>query len=217
MQSSPYVNARRTWNDRFGPYIANGTIGMIIGALGVLTSLVCIWMLYQVSSTNKVEPYLVAVDKLGHTTVIGRPDSNNAIVLERVDIAELKQFVEQWREVSLDATIQQQKVFEVYTHLIKGTPAATKMNDFFTSNHPFERGKEITVSVDVSSVLPVKENVYEVEWKEVEMDRKAGTTLADNMFKAVFYVSHHKPKSEKDIAENPAGLIVDDFNWSKEL
>ncbi len=214
---TPYMSARKTWNERFGPLIANGTMGIFIGAMGVLVALICVITILYISSQNKIEPYLIAVDKLGHTTVIGRAGSNNAIVLERVDISELKQLISQWREVSLDATIQRRNVFEVYNHFLKGTPAATKINDYFTTNQPFERAKKETVSTEVSSVLRVKKDVYEVEWKEVEMDRKTGTTLNQSNYKAVFYVSHHKPNSEKDIAENPAGLIIDDFNWSREI
>ena len=105
----------------------------------------------------------------------------------------------------------------VYVYLQKNTPAFTKITEFFRKNDPFERARTETVFTEIINILPLKENAYQVEWRETVMDRKTGKTKEVISYKLVAYTSVATPTSEADILKNPIGLIINDLNWSKEL
>src|SRR2546423_15427392 len=71
---SPYLAARREWNERYGDYIARArnwrrAAFAALAVSGVL-SVGTVWQ----ASQSKVVPYVVVVDKLGDAVPVGRAD-----------------------------------------------------------------------------------------------------------------------------------------------
>lgn len=74
-----------------------------------------------------------------------------------------------------------------------------------------------TVFTEVINILEIKDNAYEIEWRETVMERSTGITISSTNYKLVAYTSISPPKDVEHIIKNPLGLIINDLNWTKEM
>lgn len=214
---SPYLAAREEWEEKYGSFVASAHSWKIIALISLFLAVGSTGGAIYIASQHRVVPYIIAVDELGFRMPVTKADAANKVNVNKVIIAELAEFIEEARDVVVDAQIQRQKVLDAYVHITKSSPAATKLNEFFRDNDPFKRAKSETVFAEVRQVLPLKDNAYQVQWIEKVMDRKSGQTKSLFQYQAIFYVSRTEPSDEKTIIKNPVGLIINDFNWSREL
>ena len=73
-----------------------------------------------------------------------------------------------------------------------------------------------TVSVEIVSIVPMDSgNSYQVRWTETSYsigeDKKDVTP-----YSGIFTVQTIKSDDEKQVAINPIGFYITDFNWSKD-
>ena len=73
-----------------------------------------------------------------------------------------------------------------------------------------------TVQVQVSSILPVSNSSYTVQWTEFARDLR-GTQTASETWEATVGVAFNPPKDEATIMVNPLGLYITSLNWTKKL
>ena len=71
------------------------------------------------------------------------------------------------------------------------------------------------MQVSITVFVPMGENSYQVRWNEEEyaLDSAQKTIVP---MTGVFTVHLSPPKEEKDISNNPLGMYITDFNWSKD-
>src|ERR1700686_4522174 len=71
---TPYLSARREWNERYGDYIARARNwrGAAFAALAI-SAVLAIGVVWQ-AAQNKIVPYVVEVDKLGDAIAVARAD-----------------------------------------------------------------------------------------------------------------------------------------------
>lgn len=215
--SSPYLEARREWEERYGSYLSSAKTWRITAFVCLVTTLIATAGTICIAWQKEVTPYIVEVDKLGAILQVKRADTPNQATVQRVVTAQLADFVKKTRGVVLDARLQRENIFKVYAYLQKNTPAFTKVTGFFKANDPFERAKKETVFAEILNVLPLKDNAYQIEWRETVMDRQSGQTLTVTNYKLVAYTTVSPPNDEASILKNPMGLIINDLNWSKEI
>ena len=214
---NPYLDARREWNERYGSYVAMARFSKKIAYIASMIALVSVAGAIWLAGQKEVKPYVVEVDRNGliqNVKGIGEIDKKTQA---RIIKAQLASFVEKFRDVVLDAQIQRQNVLEIYKYLRKSTPAFTKITNFFQKNDPFERARKETVFAAITRIMPLKDNAWQIEWKETTMDRKTGEPLKTNNFKMICYISISPPNDEAAIIKNPLGIIISDLNWSKEI
>jgi type IV secretory pathway TrbF-like protein len=214
---SPYLAARREWEERYGCFVSAAHSWKITATLSLIIALVATAGAIYLASQKKVTAYIVEIDKFGSIVQVQQSGTSDKATTKKVIIAQLAGFVKKFRDVSLDAQLQRQNVFDAYVFLQRNTPAFTKVTEFFKKNDPFERAKKETVFAEIISVLPLKDNAFQVEWRETIMDRQSGQTLSTSNYKLVAYTSMSPPTDEGNILKNPTGLIVNDLNWSKEI
>ena len=214
---SPYLDARREWEERYGGFASAAKYWRNTSFISLLIALIATVGSIYLAGKKEVVPYIVEVEKSGVITQVQRADSPNQETIQKIIKSQLTVFVEKWRNVVLDAQLQRKNVLDVYVFLQKNTPAFTKITEFFKNNDPFERARKETLFVEIANVLPLKENAYQIEWRETIMDRKSGQTLHVNSYKLIAYTSLSPPTDESNIIRNPIGLIINDLNWSKEI
>lgn len=215
--SSPYLDARREWNERYGSYVVMARFSRVMAYLTTMIALVAVAGAVWLAGQKEVKPYVVEIDGSGliqNVQGIGEIDKKTKA---RIIKAQLSTFIEKCRAVVLDAQIQRQNVMEIYKYLLKNTPAFTKITEFFRTNDPFERAKKETVFAAITRIMPLKDNAWQVEWKETTMDRKTGQALKVNNYKMIAYITTSPPNDEAAIIKNPLGIIISDLNWSKEI
>ena len=212
---NPYLAARQEWNERYGSYVKAAASWRIVGVTGMLMAVIGFsYGLYQ-STQVQLVPYIVEVDRLGTAASAGFPQQIE-YADPRVVRATLGSFVSNFRSVTPDAVVQKQYIDRTYAHLRTSDPATEKINAWFRGNSPFDRARTMTVAIEVTNIVPLSNQSYQVDWTEYERDRQ-GREQDVKRFRGVATVALTPPQDEAVIRLNPIGLYLRDFDWTAQL
>lgn len=218
-KSSPYLEARREWEERYGGYVQAAHTWRVFGFMALIIAVIATGGAIYLSCTKEVRAYIVQTDKQGSIQSVRSIDTRtDPKILSGVVSKQLVNWIKDTRDVTIDAQIEREHVTEAYAYIQKDTPAMTKLNEHFKNNDPFKRAEKETIYVDITSILQLKDGAFQLQWQEKTMDRQTGrlTKLAET-WSAVCYTEILQPHDERSLLRNPTGLVIKDFNWSKEL
>jgi type IV secretory pathway TrbF-like protein len=117
--------------------------------------------------------------------------------------------------------LQREAVFRAYAMLQRKDPAKQKLDEWWSADKkadPFSRAANETVAVEVVAALPISEKAWQVDWLETVRDRDGALKEPASRMRAVLHVYLSAPDrrtTEQEIARNPLGVFVRDFNWSR--
>ena len=208
---SPYVDARREWNERYGGYIAqrDNWRRMAFGALGLAAFAMAGWG-WQ-ASQGTVVPYVVAVDKLGDAIAVGRAERAPRDDPRTVR-AQLAEWIVNVRTVTTDPDAATRNVEKAYAFTDKNGPALQTLNDWFAAHDPYRRARDGTVVPDVSYVRFRAGHTWIVGWHEKEWPH-SGPAPAPKDWEMEVIVATDPPMDAAGIRANPTGTYVTSFNW----
>jgi type IV secretion system protein TrbF len=218
---NPYLAARRTWNEHVGVVVSSRQTWQVVGILSLLIALAGVGGIIQVGSESKFVPYVVEVDKLGQAAAVAEAQ-RAAPADARVVHASVASFVSDARLVSPDVALQRKAVFRVYSMLAPNDPATAKMNEWLNGSEdssPFKRAAKETVSIEILSVLPQTPDTWQVDWMETVRDRQGvakGLPYRMRALVTVFVVHSTPQTTEEQIRNNPLGIHVRDYAWSRQ-
>ena len=215
---TPYMAARREWNERYGDYIAQAQnwrfMAFIVGLIAVILAFGAIY----IGAQSKRIPYIVEVDKLGQIVNVA-PAEKSMANSPRMTKAMLNRFVIDWRAVSPDAVVQKAATDRLYKLVPQGSAALEQINGYYRDNSPFVVAQSTTVSIEpIGRPLPLSEQSWQVEWWETKRNL-SGSVISRMRYKAVMMVAFNPLKDENQALDldNPIGLYVTDLNWSQQL
>jgi type IV secretion system protein VirB5 len=212
---SPYLAARDEWNERYRDLIAAARNWRLLAVTSSVVALVAVLGLIVIGAKPKVIPYIVAVDNLGK--VVSQGTAVQASVADdRLKRAALWSWVQDWRMVSSDATVEKKAIERVYAQIGNGTPAAIRISDAYRDWSPLKLAQTETISVNVRALYASSKDSYEVEWTETTFDLK-GEQIGTQNYKGVMTISIHPPEDEGLARVNPLGIYVTNVSWSKVL
>src|SRR5579863_6690025 len=110
---TPYLSARREWNERYGDYIARARSWRWAAFSALAVSLVLAVGVVWQGAQSKVVPYVVEVDKLGDAVAVARAD-RAASADVRVIKAQLAAWTVDVRSVSSDPLAQKAALSRSY-------------------------------------------------------------------------------------------------------
>lgn len=214
---NPYLAAQRADNDKHMD-LAKAKYNwqvMAMTSLGILVFSVVgnIWQGVQ----SKYVPYLVEVDKLGGTVVVGPADQRNPADVKRILYHELGRFIENARTVISDRDAQKTLIDRVYAYLPNQSAARVMLTDYYRTRDPFKLAETTTVGTEINNVLELSKNTYQVEWTEQTRSLRGEKTGLAIHWKAVLTVEIHPPTKEDQIRANPVGIYVMQINWSRQM
>lgn len=214
-ESSPYLAARREWDERYGSLITRARNWRIAAVLALAVALVAACGLIALSAKAKVIPYVVAIDNLGRVLAAGPADQASRAD-DRLKRAALFQWVSDLRTVTTDGVAQRKAIDRVYSMIANGSPAQVEIGDFYRNDPPFDRAQKKTVEVDVKAVFPVSDRTYQVEWTEIVRGLSGQIESQDN-WKGSVTIAISPPNDERLIQINPLGIYVTNVSWAKVL
>ena len=212
---SPYIDARREWNERYGSYIARAKNWRLatFGVIGIC--LVQSFGLVGLAMQSKIVPYVVTLDRLGAAVSVTRADQ-----MQKMDEKVIKSLLARWtadvRGVVSDGTAQRQMIDRTYSMLSNGTRALSMVNEYYKNDPPTTRSATSAVSVEISSVIPITDKTWQVEWEETTRSTQGGIT-GKQRWKANLTIALNPPTTEAQIFKNPIGLYIVDLSWSQTL
>src|SRR6267143_4072320 len=212
---SPYLVARREWDERYGGLIKRAQHWRGVAVLALLVALAEAIVIIGVATRPRTAPYVVAVDSLGRVAAAGAVDRNSPID-ERMKQAAVTQWVQDMRGVTSDGLAERAAIDHVYAMIGSQSAAQTIVTDYFRANQPFERGSRETVQVEVNAILPNSPHSYEVDWTETQRALD-GKPISSDKWKGIFTVAINPPTDEPVLRVNPFGIYVMDITWSKVL
>mgnify|MGYP006188660627 CR=1 FL=1 len=220
--ANPYLSGRRTWNDHVGAQAASRKAWQTLGILCLLIALVAVGGMIYIGSQSKFIPYVVEVDKLGQTIAVAPVDRAKGVD-PRVIHAAMANFIQSARMVTPDVALQRKAILTAYSMLFANDPATAKMNEFLNGRpeiNPFKRAEKETVSTEIVSVIEQTPQTWQVDWMETVRDRQGFVKVPPYRMRALvsMYVTEPAPDiSEEQIRNNPLGIYVSDFAWSKQI
>jgi type IV secretion system protein VirB5 len=95
--------------------------------------------------------------------------------------------------------------------------ASVKLNAWARGpDSPLSKVGQETVTVELQSVLPISADTYELRWSQSSYQHE-GAPLGTTTWTATVSLEFEPPATEEDIASNPLGIYVKDFEWHRDL
>ena len=210
---SPYLNARREWNERYGSYIQRAQNWRMMAFGSLALSAVLGISLVVVAGQSKVQPFIVEVDKLGQAVAV-QPAEAVRELDERIVRAQLSNYIANIRNITPDPTVQKRWLDSVYA--MSGAGATSFLNDYFRKNDPFVTGRTSMVTADIEVVLPLSSSTWQVQWTETKRSL-SGQVEGVSRWQAVLTTKVYTPTTAKEIAANPTGLVAEQITWTQQL
>jgi type IV secretory pathway TrbF-like protein len=219
---NPFLAARRTWNDQSAANIASRQMFQLLGVLSLLVALAAVAGNIYIGSQTRFVPYVVEVDKARQPIAVA-PAQRAAPVDQRIVHASVAAWIADMRLVTPDIALQRKSVFRIYSMLAPNDPATAKTNEWLNGTEessPFKRAAKETVSIELASVIPQTADTWQVDWIETVRDRQGVMKGQPQRWRALVtvYIMPVRPETtDENMRNNPLGVHVRDYSWSKQL
>lgn len=211
---SPYIAAKEEWFERYGSYIKSRNQWRIAAMTMALTVCLSLGINIIQATQSKVVPYVVEVDKLGHSVAVNRADKAEP-VSARIIQAEIANLIVNWRTVTADIGLQKKMVHRMSSFVIGAARGATR--SWYEANNPYKRSQKVLVEVDIKGIpLPVSSKSWRIEWLETVRNH-SGVAISSTKYEATVKVRISPPTTDSQIIRNPAGVYITELSWAKLL
>lgn len=209
---TPYQRAGQAWDERIGSARVQAKnwrlafFGALLMSGGLAAALV--WQ----SARGTVTPWVVQVDKLGQAQAVA-PAVADYHPTDPQIAWHLARFIEEVRRIPSDPVVLRQDWLQAY-HFVTDR-GALSLNDYARTSEPFSKVGKTQVAVDVTSVVRASENSFRVAW--VERHYVDNALASTEHWTAILTIAVQPPTDAERLRQNPLGIYVRAFNWSKEL
>lgn len=209
---TPYQRAEQIWDERIGSARVQAknwrlmAFGCLVLSVGLAASLV--WQ----SNQSHIVPYVVEVDKLGEARAVA-PAIANYQPSDGEVAWFLSRFIADVRSLSSDPVIARKSWLEAYNYTTNH--GAAYLNQFAQEHDPFKDIGERTVSVQVTSVVRVSGELFQVKWIEQHFDHDAVSSIEH--WTGILTVLTKPPTTAEVLRKNPLGIYINAIDWSREL
>jgi type IV secretion system protein VirB5 len=208
---TPYKRAQQEWDARMGSAVlsARSWRSIAFGALGLLG--VSVISLVAVAMQQRTFVHVVEVSPEGQVMNVRAADGRwNATEAQKA--YHLGQFVRLVRSLPTDGVVLRENWLQAYRFL---TPqAAAQLTEIARQDDPFLSLGRVGRTVHIRSIIARSNNAWEVTW--VERATNATGTTDPEVYSGVFTLTTRAPRNADEIANNPLGLLISDFSWSRE-
>lgn len=208
---TPYKRAQQEWDARMGSAVlsARSWRAIAFGALGLLG--VSVMSLVVVALQQRTFVHVVEVSPEGQVMNV-RAANGRWTATEAQKAYHLGQFVRLVRSLPTDGVVLRENWLQAYRFL---TPqAAAQLTEIARQDDPFLSLGRVGRTVHIRSIIARSNNAWEVTW--VERATNATGTTDPEVYSGVFTLTTRAPRNADEIANNPLGLLISDFSWSRE-
>ena len=213
--NTPYFAARQERQDRQLKLLSAGKLWRHIATLALLSNIALATGIVVMTKMRKETPFVLAVDKWGHTVPIGRAQPVN---IETYVQYHLKEFIRSARSISIDTYALEKGIKRAYTFVKKPSAAFNFLNEYYTEFHkPFDRARELSIFIEDISVIRVSNFTFRARWSEITR-AMSGHVISRERHWGEFTYRLLSPKrqdpEERDL--NPLAMKIEQITWAKE-
>ena len=208
---TPYKRAQQEWDARMGSAVlsARAWRAIAFGTLGLLG--VSVASLVIVALQQRTFVHVVEVSPEGQVMNV-RAAGGRWTATEAQKAYHLGQFVRLVRSLPTDGVVLRENWLQAYRLL---TPqAAAQLTEIARQDDPFLSLGRVGRTVHIRSIIARSNNAWEVTW--VERATNATGAGDPEVYSGVFTLTTRTPRNADEIANNPLGLLISDFSWSRE-
>ena len=209
---TPYTRAQKEWDDRIGSARVQAYNWRLAFFTSSALCLVLACGLIYMTTKQHVIPYIIKVDTIGKVQSLGPVNSINHKPGVKEMTYFLSEFVMKIRTISFDPIAMKRDWLSAYDFVT--TRGTNQLNSLAKRDNPFDKLGQMTVSVDIISVIPVSDSSFQAEWSE-KVQNKFGNLMNTFRYKGIFTIVIKEPKSESHILKNPLGIFIDSFHFSR--
>ena len=211
--ATPYLNARREWDERYGDALARARSWRLAALASMAVAGLAVAGVSYIGAQSKIQPFVVAIDQMGSPVAIAQPSGGSA-VSQRILIAQIANWVWNARTQLSDSAAQKVLIDQVYA--LSSADTGKYLNGYYKEHSPFTDDGSV-VRVNVTSVLPVSANTYQVTW--VESRAQPGQTVTTQNWKANLTVGIDPRLADKPhvALTNPLGIFIKSLTWTQVL
>jgi len=210
---NPYEAAKGVWNERYRHFITAKRNWQILAVAALFSNAMQAGCLAWLASRSQVVPYIVRVDEVGQSVVLG-PAESTAVTDSRVIAWQIQDYVQRVRGVTADRTAQKIALEAAY-RTTRGAATAF-LNEHYRAESPFAVMEQQTVTAQVESMLQVSSTTWQAEWRETQRSID-GQTIGDERWTGQFTVEIDPPRTADEVTHNPLGFYVTRISWSRRL
>lgn len=209
--ATPYLNARREWDERYGDALSRAHSWRIVALSAIGVAALAVVSVGYIGAQSKIQPFVVAIDAMGSPVAIAKPTGGSA-VSQRIIISQIANWIWNARTRLSDPAAQKVLIDNVYA--LSSADTGRYLNDYYKDHSPFGSDGAVT-RVNVTSVLPISENTYQITW--VESNAQPGKTTATQNWKANLTVGIDQKLAEKPqvAIANPLGIFIQSLTWTQ--
>lgn len=203
VKENPFFSSEK-YSDIYAGLAANAMTWRIVSIILGTMLLFSFIAFVSVAKNTKVIPYVVQVDQHGYSIPIKPLDHSD--IDNRIIISQIGQFISNARIRVLNKDAQIQFVKLSYRCIGEGSNAYKKLTNYYKESIP--TNAKSAVEIQVQSIVPISENVYNAEWRE--------TFIADGgpvtkYYKGIFQIEVSPPLQIENLIANPLGIFIEDF------
>ena len=160
---TPYQAAAQVWDERIGSARVQARNWRLMAfaclGLAVLMSGALVWR----SGQSIVTPYVVEVDTAGQVRAVGEAATPYHPTDAQIAF-HLAHFVANVRSLAIDPVIVRQSWLQAYDY--STDQGAATLNEYARTSDPFSRIGQMSVAVEITSVVRASDNSFQVRWIE---------------------------------------------------
>ena len=211
--ATPYLNARREWDERYGDALSHARSWRFAALASIAVAGLAVAGVSYIGAQSKIQPFVVAIDQMGSPVAIAQPTGGSA-VSQRILIAQIANWIWNARTQLSDPAAQKVLIDQVYA--LSSADTGKYLNGYYKAHSPFTDDGSV-VRVNVTSALPVSENTYQVTW--VESRAQPGQTVTTQNWKANLTLGIDPKLADKPqvALANPLGIFIKSLTWTQVL
>ena len=168
------------------------------------------------STRSTLIPYVIEVDEAGNAKAINPAYQKNYEPKEEFLIYSLKEFVRNFRWISLDPVVQNSLYSKAMNLLTE--PMQEKLKEISLEENLSNLMQEkYTRDVQINSAIKVAgtKNTYQIKWREI-LHSSSGDILLNKALVGIFTISIEQSKTLQELDRNPLGVYIVDFHITTE-
>ncbi|ATS24836.1 type IV secretory pathway, TrbF protein [Xanthomonas citri pv. fuscans] len=211
--SPHHDSARKGWTDKLEKSESDKRAWRWAAVGGYALSVLLAGGLVALSNRPPPKPLIARINTDGAPQVVGYASPNY-----KPGPAEIRYFLKHWvelvRTVPLDPVVVKSAWNEAYSFM---TPAsANKLNaEARVPGSTMSKVGQETVTTQVTSVVPVSADSYQVRWVETSFTDQ-GQVKERATWTSTFTIKQSTPDPKIELV-NPLGLFITDFNWQRDI